>query len=259
MLVNQGVRVGGGPLRYRGSGITVHAVERGCWATPGAYRNLSAGDANVSGVTNRAGYPSGYRAPGAWIMPPKPGGLSVYTIDGVGTFVVAIAGGKNAAATLNGAGDLAAVGQLVVSAIATITGSGALTGNVVAVLNAAAALAGSGDLTGSIVAIGHALATLDGAGALTLTSYATGEMAASIQPFSELSPESLASAVWSSSEGAFLYAIAHNRVVTDPVAGTFTVYDTDDTTVLFTAALWADADGTTPYSGSGAERRDRLT
>ena len=84
-------------------------------------------------------------------------------------------------------------------------------------------------------------------------------LAAAILPFTELSPESLASAVWTASEGAFLYAVAHNRVVTDPVAGTFTVYDTDDTTVLYTADLWADASGTTPYSGSGAERRDRLT
>lgn len=213
----------------------------------------------TGGFDAKYGTPNGYRPPGSWVIPIKSGAIaSTNLINGSGSFAVSGEMGVNGAATLSGTGDLTAVGQLVVSAIATITGSGALTGNIVAVLNAAAALAGSGDLTGSIVAIGHALATLEGAGALTLTSYATGEMAASIQPFSELSPESLASAVWSSSEGAFLYAISHNRVVTDPVAGTFTVYDTDDTTVLFTAALWADADGTTPYAGSGAERRDRL-
>ena len=40
---------------------------------------------------------------------------------------------------------------------------------------------------------------------------------------------------------------------------TYTVYAADDTTVLFTADLWQDADGTVPYAGAGADRRDRLT
>lgn len=47
--------------------------------------------------------------------------------------------------------------------------------------------------------------------------------------------------------------------MTDPAAGTFTVYDDDDVTVLLTGDLWQDADATTAYAGSGAERRDRLT
>jgi hypothetical protein len=59
-------------------------------------------------------------------------------------------------------------------------------------------------------------------------------------------------------QAAFLYALAHNKVITDPVEGTFTVYDTDDTTVLYVADLWQDAAGTTPYSGSGSERRDQM-
>jgi hypothetical protein len=54
-------------------------------------------------------------------------------------------------------------------------------------------------------------------------------------------------------------SIAANRVVTDPTAGTYTVYDDDNTTVLASGDLWQDADGTTPYAGAGAERRDRLT
>jgi hypothetical protein len=258
MLINGGVRIGGGPLRFQSSGATVHAVERHCWTSAGAARNLSAGAARVTGVTNRAGRPDGYRHPGAWIMPPKPGGLSVYgTIAGVGSFAAAGTAGKNASATINGAATVAALGQLVVSAAATIAGTSSLTGNVVAILDAAAALAGSGDVDGTLTAIGHALAVAAGSSSLTLTSYATGTLAAAIEPFTALSPESLSAAVWSSAEGAFLYAVAHNRVVTDPAAGTYTVYDEDDN-VLAVADLWADADGTTAYSGSGAERRDRL-
>ena len=52
---------------------------------------------------------------------------------------------------------------------------------------------------------------------------------------------------------------ARNRTVTDPNAGTFTIYDDDDTTVLLTGPLWEDAAATQQYRGQGAERRDRLS
>jgi hypothetical protein len=52
--------------------------------------------------------------------------------------------------------------------------------------------------------------------------------------------------------------LGRNKTVTDPSAGTLTVYDTDGTTVLFVADLFEDAAGAQPYRGQGAERRDRL-
>ncbi len=214
----------------------------------------------TQGFSAKSGIPNGYRPPGSWQIAIKAGALSSTNfLLGSGTLTGSGELGVNGAATLAGVGSLTGLGQLVVSAVATLTGSGDISNaNLLAVLNAVASLAGSGDLAGAMNAIGHATATLPGTGALTLTSYATGEMAAAITPFTELSPEALSAAVWTSAEGALLYALAHNRVVTDPAAGTFTVYAEDDVTVLFTADLWADASGTTPYSGSGAERRDRL-
>lgn len=50
-----------------------------------------------------------------------------------------------------------------------------------------------------------------------------------------------------------------NKMITDPVAGTITVYDDDDITVLLQADLYEDAAAVTPYQGSGAERRERMT
>mgnify|MGYP001828987768 CR=1 FL=1 len=50
-----------------------------------------------------------------------------------------------------------------------------------------------------------------------------------------------------------------NKMVTDPGAGTITVYDDDDVTVLKVADLYEDAAGTQPYRGQGAERRERMT
>lgn len=52
--------------------------------------------------------------------------------------------------------------------------------------------------------------------------------------------------------------ILRNRTVTDPTTGTLTVFGDDDTTPLLSADLWDDKDATAPYSGAGADRRDRL-
>ncbi len=52
--------------------------------------------------------------------------------------------------------------------------------------------------------------------------------------------------------------ILRNRTITDPTTGTLTVFGDDDTTPVLTADLWDDKDATTPYSGAGADRRDRL-
>jgi len=50
-----------------------------------------------------------------------------------------------------------------------------------------------------------------------------------------------------------------NRRVTDPVAGTQTVYDDDGVSILGQGALYEDVAGTQPYRGDGADRAERLT
>lgn len=237
----------------RGSALVVGYV-RTNWGQSGRIYNV------YSDIDDTSAVPVGYLHPNALVMPMKPGGMGV-TFRGAGDVNdLNLAGGVAAEATLTGSGDItSAIGQLIVSAAATLTGSGSLSADAVAFLNAAATLAGSGSLTAAIDAIGHAAAELDGAGSMTSTIRATGTLEAEITPFTDLSPQSLAAAVWSSEQGRFLYALSRNKVVTDPAAGTYTVYDEDGVTVLYTADLWADAAGTTPYSGSGAERRDRLT
>lgn len=76
----------------------------------------------------------------------------------------------------------------------------------------------------------------------------------------------IADAVWAKMLGALsasdmvgrLYAIAANKMITDPATGTITVYADDSTTPLLTADIFKDAAGTTPYNGTGAERREKL-
>lgn len=52
--------------------------------------------------------------------------------------------------------------------------------------------------------------------------------------------------------------ILSNRQELNAGTGTFTVYDDDSVSVLFTASAWADAAGTIPYSGGTLGRIDAL-
>ena len=52
--------------------------------------------------------------------------------------------------------------------------------------------------------------------------------------------------------------ILSNRQELNASTGTFTIYDNDSVTVLYTANAWADAAGTIPYSGGTLARIDAL-
>lgn len=52
--------------------------------------------------------------------------------------------------------------------------------------------------------------------------------------------------------------LLRNRTETNPVTGIMTVYDDDGTTVLFTANIWENVAGTTPYAGNAVNRRERM-
>lgn len=52
--------------------------------------------------------------------------------------------------------------------------------------------------------------------------------------------------------------ILSNRVVTDPISGTETIFEDDGITVFLQAELYEDATGVQRYRGQAAERRERL-
>jgi hypothetical protein len=149
--------------------------------------------------SDKSGIPDGVRAPYAWLLPLKAGGLaSRYIIRGTGTLAAAGTLGKPALANLSGSGTLSATGSKIVSALADLTGSGSISAaNLLAILQAAADLTGSGDLAADVTALGWMLGDLDGTGTLEAVPYATGELGADIVPYTELSPAALADAVWS--------------------------------------------------------------
>jgi hypothetical protein len=146
--------------------------------------------------------PDGYTPPYSWAMGRISGGMASHTlltaaISGTGT----ASGGKALTAALSAAialtnGDLG----LIVSLLAAISGSGTLTNaDLAATAGLSAAISASGTITdaqlGAIVAM---LANLSASGTLSLDNFATANMEADISSVTELSPQSLANAVWTS-------------------------------------------------------------
>lgn len=156
-------------------------------------RNITAGQGITSDLV---GIPSGARHPIAWVMPQKAGALSSTNLAiGSSTVTLSMAAGRNIAATSTGAATGQATLQLVVSMVGTAAGIATVTGNILAALGMSGSSTGSGTATGTINALAWAYGVAEGTSTATLTRYATGRLYGAITPYTELSPQSLASAV----------------------------------------------------------------
>lgn len=202
--------IGNYSVLSKGVGVQLGGVGftgfKGEFNKSGAMRNFYAGWASEVNVTDRSGFPNGYRASYTWVIPIKEGGLSIYFgIGGDGTIEPSnLAGGLNTDSTIIGVGDIISANlALIVSAVSTIIGSSNFSADIIGKLEASATLAGSGDLEGALGALADAVATIVGDSDLSVIPSATGFISADITNTSELSPQSLAAAVWNSVASAF--------------------------------------------------------
>jgi hypothetical protein len=127
----------------------------------GRIRNLTAGE----GITSdKVGIPSGYRHPGAWMMPQKAGSLSSHNNT---------QGSSTASAT-----PVSLRGQID----GTCTVSGIVAANLL--------MAGTADGTCTVSLVkganGWLIGTSDGIGSASLLSHAYGTLTGSISPFSDI-------------------------------------------------------------------------
>lgn len=188
------------PLRHRGGAV---GTLRPMWGRTDL-RNQSVGQGIPSKL---AGIPSGHLAPSSWTLPYKPGAMSSFT-----NLVVTLTPGTlNLAAGRNISGDTTvtvtvnpAAGQLIVSAV----GSTSITFNLAA--NLAGALSASGSTSFSFTVNNATLGAIVDAVGATLVQFsasatprATGNLSGDITPFTELSPQNLAAAVWSALSSAY--------------------------------------------------------
>lgn len=95
------------------------------------------------------------------------------------------------------------------------------------------AVAGSGVVAGSVDALAHLQAVAAGLSSLSLVPYARGDMSAEISTFTELSPQTLAGAVWN--------AIASQYVTTGTMGKLLNASGGGSDPETIAAAVWAIA------------------
>ena len=143
--------------------------------------------------------PMGYEPPGSWLIAQKGGGLSSFTqIRGSATVSASPLNVRLSAADLTGDGTVAsaALSQLIQMA-ADLNGQGLITdAELAAVSSLAAALSGVGTISSQLSALVPMDAALSGLGAIVANLKGSGRLGADITPFTDLSPENLAAAVW---------------------------------------------------------------
>jgi hypothetical protein len=149
------------------------------------------------------GQPSGYNplGHGSWVMPQKGGAISSHN-SVLSSTVVAILmqAGINISGEITTSTLAEAIGQLVASAIGQYNGSTAASANILAALLGSGTITCETTLDGTMGALGWVFGESSGDSIATLVSYATGKLVGEITPFTELSPQNLAAAVWDGSQ-----------------------------------------------------------
>lgn len=157
-------------------------------------------------TVKRDSFPTGTNPPYSLVMGDK-GTLLVSsnTTNGVGVMTAGLAMGRAIAAALSGTGTISAanLSLIVQLACSALTGTGALTASMKGVVQMASTLAGSGQITSALQLLAGIVCNMTGSGGITATLRGTASLEADISPFTELSPESLAAAVWNAVAGSF--------------------------------------------------------
>ena len=201
MLINPGVRNGGGPMRFLG-GITGASVERARWSEPGRMLNIHAGEATViagASISDRNGRPGGYLHPRSWSMPIKGGGMaSRFLINGAGTLAPVGQAGYPMTAPLDGSGSISAGLTGAYLASVSITGSGAIVVTITALANVDADLTGAGDITGALAAAAGLAASITGAGDLSGSASASVAMVSALTGAGTIGADGVGAAILAS-------------------------------------------------------------
>lgn len=201
MLVNAGVRFGGGPMRTMG-GAQAGSVERARCGETGALRNIHAGEATVVGgasISDRNGRPGGYLHPRSWSMPIKGGGMaSRFAIAGTGTLSPTGQAGYPMTAPLDGSGSISAGLTGAYLASVSITGSGAIVVTITALGNVSGSLAGTGSITSDLAAAAGLAASIAGTGSLSSSASASVAMVSALTGAGTIGADGVGAAILAS-------------------------------------------------------------
>lgn len=174
-------------------------------ATAGAYAgNNRSNFKKISHLRSRDIYwpkkvslPYGYNVGEAFIISVSSGGLSSFTnISGVGDLSGSGKSVRLSISSMSGTGTISTANlALLVPSTAALSGTGSLVAALTAASGAIASLSGTGTISASLKATIPITASLSGSGSVSANLKGYGSLEADITPFTELSPQSLASAV----------------------------------------------------------------
>lgn len=202
------------PATFIGGGVVGLGMDRVSNPSQNRLRYVSENYPKIAATP--AGYANG------WILPIKGGDMRAnFGIDAAGSITpLNLAGGLNAESTLAGLGEITnAETALIMYAIAALEGTGSvfsadataqlnmaleiLSGGTLTAegllaqsLDAAATLGGTATMTAAMGALAGAMASISGTGSASVNATAKAWISADLTPFTELSPQSLATAVW---------------------------------------------------------------
>lgn len=167
MLLANGVRAGGGPMRFNG-GNSALAVERSYFSTLALIQGFNVSEATVvagQSIANTSGRPSGVRHPQAWVLAVKGGGFKSFRrakADLTGSALAELGFPRQAAA------DMALEATATGGAVASGSGTGAMDFEAASTIVATLSSASAGDMVLEGQAALGADASLGSTGAMSL-------------------------------------------------------------------------------------------
>jgi len=162
------------------------------------------GDHVVTGETNKSAWNNGYAGQYAWHQAPKPGGIgATNTARGTASATATISQGINLVASAEGIASITAALSSVVGLTASAAGVGAATGALVGTVNLVGTAAGAASVTGALKVLAGLVGAAAGSGSASADLKGKLWMSGEITPYTELSPESLAAAVWNAVAASF--------------------------------------------------------
>ena len=132
----------------------------------------------------KSSVPAGYSHPNAILLAFSPGGMSSF-------------------GRITASASLTTTGALIVSGACAITASATVAGTLVGAASGEVAITASASVSAAIGALAGAVCTITASASTTGTLTGIGHMEAEILPYTELSPQALASAVWSATAALY--------------------------------------------------------
>lgn len=150
--------------------------------------------------------PGGYTPPYTWIIAPKAGGLRTNVgIQGVASLSNGnLASGKNMVVGITASASVSATMKTIIQMLSALSASGVISSAaLIGKLNLTASLAATGNLTATLKALGKLISAINTTSTVSPQMNALANLESDILPYTVLSPESLANAVWSSLATSF--------------------------------------------------------